>query len=161
MRVIGLISGTSVDGIDAALVDITGTDWDLRVEFVAGATYPYPGAIREQILAICGEAPVSMAELAELDDAIAFAFAEAAQNIQIGHTPAQLIGSHGQTIYHRAPRNRGRAELSALPPNLQLGYSLQLGRGVVIAQRTGISTVSNFRAGDIAAGGQGAPLCLK
>ena len=107
MRVIGLISGTSVDGIDAALIDIAGTDWDLRVEFVAGAIYPYPGGLREQILAVCGEAAVSMAKLAELDDAIALAFAEAAQNIQIGHTPAQLIGSHGQTIYHRPPIVRG------------------------------------------------------
>lgn len=160
MRVIGLISGTSVDGIDAALVDIAGTDWDLRVEFVAGAIYPYPGGLREQILAVCGEAAVSMAELAELDDAIALAFAEAAQNIQIGHTPAQLIGSHGQTIYHRPPIVRG-TEVATQPHNLQLGYSLQLGRGAVIAQRTGIPTVSNFRAGDIAAGGQGAPLVPK
>ena len=146
--VIGLISGTSVDGIDAALVDIAGTDWDLKVEFLAGATYPYPAALREQILAVCGGVAVSMAELAELDDAIALAFAQAAQEIQIDHSPAQLIGSHGQTVYHR-------------PANTQLGYSLQLGRGAVIAQLTGIPTVSNFRAGDIAVGGQAAPLVPK
>lgn len=147
-RVIGLMSGTSVDGIDAALVDIAGTDWDLKVELLAGATYPYPDDLRKQILAVCGGASVSMAALAELDDAIALAFAQAAQNIQVANAPAQLIGSHGQTIYHR-------------PPNTQLGYSLQLGRGAVIAQMTGITTVSNFRASDIAASGQGAPLVPK
>ena len=157
-RVVGLMSGTSVDGIDAALVDIAGTDWDLKVEFLAGATYPYPADLSKQILAVCGGAAVSMAELAELDDAIALAFAQSAQNIQIGHTPAQLIGSHGQTVYHRPPKEQGRL---GVPSNTQLGYSLQLGRGALIAQVSGIPTVSNFRAGDIAAGGQGAPLVPK
>lgn len=152
-RVIGLISGTSVDGIDAALVDIAGSDWDLKVEFLAGATYPYPAQLRQQILAVCAGAAVSMAELAELDDAIAEVFASAASAVQTGYNPAQLIGSHGQTVYHRPPEGRG--ELPAL------GYSLQLGRGAVIAQLTGIACVSNFRAGDIAAGGQGAPLVPK
>lgn len=165
-RVVGLMSGTSVDGIDAALVDIAGTDWDLKVEFLAGATYPYPADLSKQILAVCGGAAVSMAELAELDDAIAQAFAQAAQNIQIGHTPAQLIGSHGQTVYHRPPKEQGSGghrggESPSFLPSTQLGYSLQLGRGALIAQVTGIPTVSNFRAGDIAAGGQGAPLVPK
>ena len=153
-RVVGLISGTSVDGIDAALIDVAGTETDLKVELLAGETYPYPTSLRKQILAVCGGAAISMAELAELDDAIALAFAQAAQNIQIGHTPAQLIGSHGQTIYHRPPIEIGsRAE-----GQRRLGYSLQLGRGAVIADLTGIKAVSNFRAGDIAVGGQGAPL---
>lgn len=154
-RVIGLISGTSVDGIDAALVDISGSDWDLRVEFLAGATYPYPAQLRQQILAVCGGAAVSMAELAELDDAIAQVFAQATLAVQAGYNPAQLIGSHGQTVYHRPPGKRAGGELTAL------GYSMQLGRGDVIAQLTGISCVSNFRAADLAAGGQGAPLVPK
>ncbi|MBD2135995.1 anhydro-N-acetylmuramic acid kinase, partial [Sphaerospermopsis sp. FACHB-1094] len=102
-RVIGLMSGTSVDGIDAALVEIVGTDLDLKVELLAGKTYPYPAALREKILAICGGAPISMAELAAIDDAIALVFAQAAQNIQVGYPPATLIGSHGQTVYHRPP----------------------------------------------------------
>lgn len=182
-RVIGLISGTSVDGIDAALVDITGTDNDLKVELIAGETYPYPDELRKQILAVCGGAAISMAQLAELDDAIALAFARSAQNIQINHAPAQLIGSHGQTIFHRPPREIGGQKdkkttrqgesTSPLPPfsylpntqypipNTHLGYSLQIGRGAVIAQITGIPTVVNFRAADIAAGGQGAPLVPK
>ena len=218
--VIGLMSGTSVDGIDAALVEITGTDWDLKVELLAGVTYPYPVELKKQILALCGGAAISMAELAELDDAIALAFAHAAQSIQMGHPPAQLIGSHGQTVYHRPPVGRGEGEkakgegekakgegekakgerrkeeqnrqrdsplpelrtpnselrnasclksgdppTALAPPNSELrtplGYTLQLGRGAVIAHATGISTVSNFRVADITAGGQGAPLVSK
>jgi anhydro-N-acetylmuramic acid kinase len=191
-RVIGLISGTSVDGIDAALVDISGTDFDLQVEFVAGATYPYQDDLRERILAVCAGKAISMAELAELDDAIAIAFTQAAHQIQFDHKPATLIGSHGQTVYHRPPQagggdtgtwgrgdagtqgrgdagTQGRGDagntdetLSASPrlplSASSLGYTLQLGRGAVIAQLTGMTTVSNFRVADIAAGGQGAPL---
>lgn len=156
MRVIGLISGTSVDGIDAALVDISGTSLDIKIELVAGATYPYPAQLRERILAVCAYKALSMAELAELDDAIAFAFAQAAQNIQLGHSPASLIGSHGQTVYHRPPQERAMGKTTT--PYSPLGYSLQLGRGAVIAHLTGMTTISNFRAADIAAGGQGAPL---
>ena len=165
--VIGLISGTSVDGIDAALVDISGTDLDLKVELLAGVTYPYPAELRERILAVCAGESISMAELAELDDAIALVFASSAQNIQNGHKPASLIGSHGQTVYHRPPGGGGGISsssfvqtrlIASLPTSHSLGYSLQLGRGAVIAHLTGITTISNFRAADIAAGGQGAPL---
>ncbi|MFK0733505.1 MAG: anhydro-N-acetylmuramic acid kinase [Gloeotrichia echinulata IR180] len=154
-RVIGLISGTSVDGIDAALVEISGTDVDLKVELVAGATYPYPIDLRAKILTVFAGAAISMAELAQIDDAIALAFAQAAQNIQVGHQPATLIGSHGQTVYHRPPQNQG---LGNFPNSQSLGYTLQLGRGAVIAGLTGITTVSNFRVADIDIGGHGAPL---
>ncbi|MBW4632033.1 MAG: anhydro-N-acetylmuramic acid kinase [Iphinoe sp. HA4291-MV1] len=170
--IIGLISGTSVDGIDAALVDISGTNLDIKIELVAGATYPYPANLRERILAVCAGEAISMAELAELDDAIAFTFAQAAQNIQIGHGNPSLIGSHGQTVYHKPPRQwaRGNGQWAMLDspsssPSLRLapltspfGYTLQLGRGAVIANETGITTVSNFRVADIAVGGHGAPL---
>lgn len=159
MLVIGLISGTSVDGIDAALVDISGTDTDIKVEFLAGETYPYPAELRRQILAVCAGEALAMAQLAELDDAIALAFVQAAQHLQIGHPSVELIGSHGQTVYHRPPKRRGEglgARGEGFPD--PLGYSLQLGRGAVIAQFTKIPTVSNFRAGDIAAQGHGAPL---
>ncbi len=176
--VIGLISGTSVDGIDAAIVDIAGTESDLKVKLLAGATYPYPDSLREQILPLCSGAAIPMADLAELDDAIALAFAQAAQNIQIGHPSAQLIGSHGQTVYHRPPLKRwgdgGMGELRDTSPiqnsklktqnsklKTRLGYTLQLGRGSVIAHVTGLPTVSNFRSADIASGGQGAPLVSK
>ncbi len=148
MLVIGLMSGTSVDGIDTALVDIQGTTTDLQVQLLAAATYPYPAALRQQILAVCAGETLSMAALADLDDAIAHCFAQAVQNIQAGQT-AQLIGSHGQTVFHRPASGN------------QLGYSQQLGRGAVIAQQTGLTTIDNFRAADIAAGGQGAPLVPK
>ncbi|WP_009633389.1 anhydro-N-acetylmuramic acid kinase [Synechocystis sp. PCC 7509] len=150
-RVIGLISGTSVDGIDAALVDITGTELDLKVELLVGETYPYPEKLSAQILAVGGGKELSMAELAVLDDEIACSFAQAALDIQ-KHGGASLIGSHGQTVYHRP--------LDPTTPH-SLAYSLQLGRGDLIAQLTGIPTISNFRAGDIAAGGEGAPLVPK
>ncbi|MBW4425555.1 MAG: anhydro-N-acetylmuramic acid kinase [Nostoc desertorum CM1-VF14] len=155
-RVIGLISGTSVDGIDAALVEISGTELDLKIALLAGATYPYPSELRETILAVGAGVAISMAELAEIDDAIAQVFAQAAQNIQIGHQPATLIGSHGQTVYHRPPADNGIEKKIA--PHPLLGYSLQLGRGALIAHLTGITTVSNFRAADIDIGGHGAPL---
>jgi anhydro-N-acetylmuramic acid kinase len=145
--VIGLISGTSVDGIDAVLVEITGTQTDLHVQLMVGEIYPYPPTLRSQILAVCAGEALSMQAFTDLDDAIASEFARAALAIQALGTPAELIGSHGQTVYHRP---------SALPK--QLGYSLQLGRGATIAHLTQLPTVSNFRAADIAAGGQGAPL---
>jgi anhydro-N-acetylmuramic acid kinase len=139
------MSGTSVDGIDAAIVEISGTKQDLQVHFIAGETYAYPTALRSRILDVCGGAELSIADLADLDDAIANEFAQAAIAIQANHATADLIGSHGQTVFHR-------------PPSDRLGYSLQLGRGAAIAHQTQIPTVSNFRAADIAAGGQGAPL---
>lgn len=154
MFVIGLISGTSVDGIDAALVEITGYGYSLTTKLLAGATYPYPPALRETILAVCGGASLTIAELAELDDAIAHQFAHAARDIQTDRPKADLIGSHGQTVFHRPPLSTTSNDL--LPTDL--GYTLQLGRGAAIAHLTGIATVSNFRVADIAAGGQGAPL---
>ncbi|MBW4440822.1 MAG: anhydro-N-acetylmuramic acid kinase [Plectolyngbya sp. WJT66-NPBG17] len=145
MRVIGLMSGTSVDGIDAALVEITGSTEDLQATLIAGETYPYPAKLRDLILSVCSGTALSIAELAELDDVIAAQFAQAALQIQANQTPAVLIGSHGQTVFHR-------------PPSDRLGYSLQLGRGAAISHQTNIATISNFRAADIAIGGQGAPL---
>ena len=151
MEVIGLMSGTSVDGIDAALVEISGAETDLKVKLLAAKTYSYPPDLRSKILAACAGKPLSMLELATLDDRIASQFAIAAQQIQKNHDPADLIGSHGQTVYHRPPNKNKQ----------QLGYSLQLGRGDVIAHLTQIKTVSNFRAADLALGGEGAPLVPK
>jgi anhydro-N-acetylmuramic acid kinase len=149
MRVIGLMSGTSVDGIDAALVELSGTTLDLQVKLLAGATYPYPEWLRSQILAVCGGEKLSMLELAELDDAIAKCFGRAALEIQAGQDPAQLVGSHGQTVFHRPTTER------------EMGYSLQIGRGELIAATCQMTTIDNFRSADIAAGGQGAPLVPK
>ncbi len=150
MLVIGLMSGTSVDGIDAALVEIEGTTDNLKIHLLAGNTYPYPGQLRERILSLCGGEKLSLPELVELDEAIARQFALAALEIeQQGRQDAQLIGSHGQTVYHR-PAQEG-----------QLGYSWQLGRGELIAKLSQRTTITQFRQADIAAGGQGAPLVCK
>jgi anhydro-N-acetylmuramic acid kinase len=165
-RVIGLISGTSVDGIDAALVEIIGTDTDIKVELLAGGTYPYPDELREQILQVCAGGSISMADLAQLDNAIATQFAQAALTIQTNNPSAELIGSHGQTVYHRPPTKKLKSEENqeGREPSTrhsQLGYTLQLGRGEIIAQQTNIKTVSNFRVADMAVGGHGAPLVSK
>ncbi|MEM9539619.1 MAG: anhydro-N-acetylmuramic acid kinase [Cyanobacteria bacterium P01_E01_bin.42] len=146
MIVVGLISGTSVDGIDAVLTDITGNDLDIKVKLLAGETYLYPEQLRSQILGVCGGDRLSMEELAELDDAIARQFAIAANDIQQNQPSATLIGSHGQTVFHRPPIENA------------IGYTLQLGRGDLIAKITKTQTVSNFRVADIAASGHGAPL---
>lgn len=159
MRVVGLISGTSVDGIDVALIDISGETLDLKVTLLNGQTIPYPDDLREKILAVCGGTALSMAELAQLDDAIAGEFARAAVSIQQNHPAAELIGSHGQTVFHRPPEKHQAKSDSSGPSSL--GYSLQLGRGELIAHLTRIPTISNFRAADIAVGGQGAPLVSK
>ncbi|ELS00567.1 molecular chaperone [Xenococcus sp. PCC 7305] len=159
MKVIGLMSGTSVDGIDVALVEITGTKLDLQVNLLAGTTIDYPLGLRTEILEVCGGKALSVEKLTQLDDAIANQFALAAQDIQNNSSKAELIGSHGQTVYHQPP-------ISAIAKQenqhkIHIGYSVQLGRGAVIANATGLPTVSNFRAADIAAGGQGAPLVPK
>ncbi|MEM9002074.1 MAG: anhydro-N-acetylmuramic acid kinase [Cyanobacteria bacterium P01_F01_bin.86] len=153
MRVIGLISGTSVDGIDAALVDIEGQGYALDVTVVAGHTTPYPPTLRQQLLDLCAGAPIPLADLAELDDAIARHFAQAAAVLMDRHGQVDLIASHGQTVFHRPLAAPTMPELSA-----SLGFSLQLGRGDLIAALTHCPTISNFRQADIAAGGEGAPL---
>ena len=149
MIVIGLMSGTSVDGIDAAIVEIKGTELDLEVNLISGQTFPYPNQLKKQILSVCEGKSLSMVDLAHLDDQIALQFALAAENVIPDNMKVDLIGSHGQTVFHR-PANQQK-----------LGYSLQLGRGDLIAKKTGITTINNFRAADIAVGGQGAPLVSK
>jgi anhydro-N-acetylmuramic acid kinase len=151
MQIIGLMSGTSVDSIDAALVEVQGQGYDLTVQVLASTFLDYPEALRSQILQVCGGQPLPVAVLADLDDQIAHQFAIAAQTLIAAHGPADLIASHGQTIFHR-PCSASQG--SPLP----LARSIQLGRGAVIAGLTDCPTVSNFRAADIAAGGEGAPL---
>ena len=142
MKVIGLMSGTSVDGIDAALVELTGAGYGVQSTLLAAHTADYPAELRDRISALCRGEPMAPADIAKTDDDIAIAFATAANHLG----SADLIASHGQTVYHRPP------------DGLQLGYSWQLGRGELIAALPQTPTVSNFRGADIAAGGQGAPL---
>lgn len=154
MRVVGLISGTSVDGIDAALVDVGGQGYDLTVSLIDGLTWPYPAELQQQILALCAGEAVSLETLARLDDAVAHSFADAAQALMAQAGPAELVASHGQTVFHRPV---GRPTLMR-QGTFHLGYTLQLGRGAVLAQRVGLPTISDFRQADIEAGGEGAPL---
>ncbi|MDX1977027.1 MAG: anhydro-N-acetylmuramic acid kinase [Pseudanabaenaceae cyanobacterium bins.68] len=154
MKILGMISGTSVDGIDLALVDLAGdlvSDRrqanQIKLNLIAAHTYPYPPALRMEILQVCASAPRSLSQLDQLDRAIARVFAEAAHTlIQQTEITPDLIASHGQTLFHQPPT-----------PD-QLGTSWQMGRGELIADHTGITTISNFRAADLALGGEGAPL---
>ncbi|GIX47280.1 MAG: anhydro-N-acetylmuramic acid kinase [Candidatus Tectimicrobiota bacterium] len=150
-RVVGLMSGTSADGVDAALVELHGYGRATRVRVLAHATYPYPEPLRQQILAACEPATGHVELLCHLNFALGHCFAEAALALiaRAGLTPAEvdLIGSHGQTVYH----------LPQATPT-RLPSTLQLGEPCVIAERTGITTVADFRPRDMAAGGLGAPL---
>ena len=146
MYCLGLMSGTSVDSIDAALIKIQGNRLDLRIKYLLNISYSYPEKIRNQILKVSEGNSLSIEEFAKLDEEIALSFVDVVKEIRKEHLPVELIGSHGQTIFHRPPTING------------IGYTIQLGRGETISNLTGIPTVNNFRAADIAAGGQGAPL---
>ena len=142
---LGLISGTSADGIDVALASFAP-----RPKLIAGLTYPYPPRLREAILRIAqSDGQVSLDELGALDVLIGRSFADAALELlqRESTKPARIhaLGSHGQTIRHR-PLQSGAP------------YTLQIGDANVIAEQTGILTVADFRRRDVAAGGHGAPL---
>jgi anhydro-N-acetylmuramic acid kinase len=158
MRIVGLISGTSVDGIDAAVIEVQGQGYDVAVELLAGITHPYPDVLQQAILQLCAGQPITMDALATLDDAIAHEFARAAQAVMSQVGAVDLVASHGQTVYHRPAQTAAPLHRANAPAPTNLGYSLQLGRGAVLADALGLPTVSDFRRADIEAGGQGAPL---
>jgi anhydro-N-acetylmuramic acid kinase len=146
---LGLISGTSADGIDVALVRFADDDAHARCELVLGNTYRWDGAIRSRLVELGqGGDCTSLDEVGSLDVRIAQAFADAALALldAAGVAPAQVraLGSHGQTVRHR--------------PEANFPFTMQLGDGNVIAERTGITTIADFRRRDVAAGGHGAPL---
>jgi len=151
---IGLMSGTSADGVDAALVQINGSARSTRIHLHAFHTYPFPEGMREAILAASDPRMSTVDLLCRLNVALGEVFAEAACEVArlagISLSSVDLIGSHGQTVRH-------------LPePSPLWGYpiraTLQLGEPSVIAERTGVTTVADFRPRDMAAGGEGAPL---
>jgi anhydro-N-acetylmuramic acid kinase len=140
---IGLISGTSADGIDAALVRCGD-----RLEVLHARTLPYPPELRCRLLAAAHAEALAVDEFGLLDAAVGQAFAQAARSLLgeagVDAGSVRAIGSHGQTIRHR--------------PWLQPPFTLQLGDPSRIAEATGITTIADFRRADVAAGGQGAPL---
>jgi len=151
--VIGLMSGTSADGIDAALCHISGTGETLRAEVVAFRCYPFEPSIRRELMALfTPEAPVG--EVGAMNVLLGRRFAEAALDLrrESGVGEVDLIASHGQTVCH-LPMER----LQAGGLRSQ-GATLQIGEPAVIAELTGVMVVADFRPRDMAAGGQGAPL---
>jgi anhydro-N-acetylmuramic acid kinase len=151
---LGLISGTSADGIDVALVRVDSDDVHARCELVHGRTRHWDGDLRARLIALGqGGDCSSLDELGTLDVRIAHAFADAALELldEAGIAAAQVraLGSHGQTVRHRPA---GAAFDGRWP------FTMQLGDGNLIAERTGIATVADFRRRDVAAGGHGAPL---
>jgi anhydro-N-acetylmuramic acid kinase len=153
MKVIGLMSGTSGDGVDAALVDIRGQGHRLHVVPLAWETYPYPASLHAKLLRISLHGTVG--QICHLNAALGEVFARAVLRLirTAGCPPDEvgIIGSHGQTVQHRPKPVR--------EPGLgMIRSTLQIADPCVIAERTGITTISNFRMRDVAAGGQGAPL---
>lgn len=152
--VIGLMSGTSADGIDAALTRITGWGTDTRVELVRFLFTPFPRPVREKILAVAGGGPVSAGEFCCLKTLLGTLYAEACLELcrQAGLSPdrVDLVGNHGQTVWHMPQETEylGR----------KLTGTLQIGEDALIAQAVGCPVVGDFRVRDMAAGGQGAPL---
>ena len=146
---IGLISGTSADGIDAALVEFPNPDGAAGLQLRAARVQPWEPVLRERLVALGqGGELRSLDELGRLDVQVAQAFADAAlallEDAGIAPSAVAAIGSHGQTLRHR--------------PHGDAPFTLQVGDGSVIAERTGIATVCDFRRRDVAAGGHGAPL---
>lgn len=140
---IGVMSGTSCDGIDVALVDLNH-----GVQTVATAFERFPAELQEQLLNLIAGKPVTPPQISQLDAHLGMLYAAAVLRLleqsQVKPEHVQAIGLHGQTVYHG--------------PDDEYPNTWQLGSAAIVAQRTGITTVSNFRQLDVAFGGQGAPL---
>jgi anhydro-N-acetylmuramic acid kinase len=152
--VLGLMSGTSADAIDVALARISGAPPRLNAKLLNHTSISFSTEMRREILRVAEQQPISAGNLSQLNFRLGEVFAEAAltacRGFRIAPKKIALIGSHGQTIFHqgRPVPYRGRKTAS----------TLQIGEPAIIAARTGISTVADFRPADIAQGGQGAPL---
>ncbi len=163
MHVLGLMSGTSADGIDVALVRIahrskrgrSGAPPQIAAQLERFVTLPFPHAVRAAILRVAEGRPTTAGEISQLNFLLGELFAraalEACRRFRVSSRSIDLIGSHGQTIYHQG-------QPSAFLAASRVASTLQIGEPAVIAARTGITTVADFRPADMAAGGQGAPL---
>jgi anhydro-N-acetylmuramic acid kinase len=148
------MSGTSADAIDVALARISGAPPHLKAKLLNHTSINFPPQLRKEILRVAEQQPVSAGDLSQLNFRLGETFAEAAltacRRFRIAPKKIALIGSHGQTIFHQGKPvpYLGRRTAS----------TLQIGEACIIAARTGITTVADFRPADIAQGGQGAPL---
>ena len=151
-RVIGLMSGTSADGVDAALVEICGHGLSTQMKLIAFDSFPFEEELRVRIFNLFDPETSRVDEICQMNFLLGEKFAEAALSITkkacISIDTVDLIGSHGQTIHHLPPQT-GKAYVPS---------TLQIGEAAVIAHQTGIPTIEDFRVADVAAGGQGAPL---
>ena len=147
------MSGTSLDGIDVALVEISGEGFDQAIQPLAAVSVPYPRDVREAILGISNSS-THTSRISQMNFLLGKLFGdavvEACRRSDIPLEKLDLIGSHGQTIYHQG-------SASALLGH-EVASTLQIGEPAVIAERTGVRVVADFRTADMAAGGQGAPL---
>ena len=152
--VLGMMSGTSADGIDVALVRISGAPPNLNARLLSHASVKYPPALRKEILRVAEQRPLIAGALSQLNFRLGELFAGAAiaacRHFRVALSKIALVGSHGQTIFHQ-----GRPMPYFGSPTAS---TLQIGEPSVIAARTGITTVGDFRPADIALRGQGAPL---
>ncbi len=154
MLVLGMMSGTSVDGIDISLVRISGAPPNLQIKLQNHTSVAFPAAVRKEILRVAEQNPVPPGDLSQLHSRLGHIYAAAAvtacKRFHISPRKIDLIGNHGQTIFHQG-----------LPVSY-LGApstsTLQIGEAAIIAARTGVTTVSDFRPADLALGGNGAPL---
>ncbi len=171
---VGIMSGTSLDGIDVIIVDLNWkksnkseqTDqsgwlnFQLELEKIYFASLPYKEDIAKDLEHITNEPEVNLAEIVDLDRRLGEAYALAVNKVlveaDIASSRIAFVGCHGQTVFHRAGASgAGRLDKGSRGDHT---LSLQLGSAAVLAERTGITTVTNFRQRDIAAGGEGAPL---
>ncbi len=154
LLILGMMSGTSADGIDVALARISGVPPNLNAKLLRHTSVKFPPALRKEILRVAEQHPVTAGELSQLNFRLGELFAGAAiaacREFRVSPKRISLIGSHGQTIFHQ-----GHPVPCLGSPTAS---TLQIGEPAVIAARTGITTISDFRPADIALGGQGAPL---
>ncbi len=154
LLVLGMMSGTSADAIDVALAKISGAPPHLSAHLLKHTSINFPPAIRKEILRVAEQQPISAGDLSQLNFRLGEIFAEVAltacKRFRIAAKKVALIGSHGQTIFHQGKpvQYLGRSTAS----------TLQIGEASIIAARTGMTTVADFRPADVALGGQGAPL---
>jgi Predicted molecular chaperone distantly related to HSP70-fold metalloproteases len=152
--VLGMMSGTSADGIDTALVNISGAPPNLKINLLNHTHQSFPLQIRKEILRVAEQNPLTPEEFSQLHACLGNLYAEAAlvacKKFRIPPKKIDLIGNHGQTIFHQGVPTKFLGKPTA--------STLQLGDGSAVANLTGITTVSDFRPADMAQGGQGAPL---